>query len=118
MLLYHTHAEAVHGMKYSWLRERMEKEAKESFDHAVKVRKALGYLGALPPPRLNFPAISQTSDVRKMLEEELKNEQTAAKQYKKIMPMVREDTYLYHEVYHILNSEMESAVELSMILEE
>lgn len=118
MLLYHTHVEAVHGMKYSWLREHMEEEAKESFEHAAKLRRALGYLGGLPPPKLDFPPIKQTNDVREMLQEELENEKTAAAQYERIIPLIREDIFLYHEIYHILKEELASVDELTKILEE
>lgn len=118
MALYAMHSEAIHGLQHSWLKKHMDEEFEESFGHAKKVKEMIGYLGGMPPTKLDFEPIRETRDAKQMLEDELKNEQTAAAQYKKIMDLVKADTYLYHEAYHLMRDEMKSAADIQQILEE
>lgn len=112
MVLYNHYGEKLSG-QWAWLAEKFSNEAKESFGHSIKVASILSYLGEEIPRTIEFPEVRQTDNVKEMLEEAFKNEETAAKTYKEILEEVKnEDYFVEHEVQHLLKAELEGMDEV------
>jgi bacterioferritin (cytochrome b1) len=50
--------------------------------------------------------------VQEMLQEALANEEIAVEQYQKILSLVEEDAFLYHEIRHLLVAELKGVNEV------
>lgn len=115
IVLYQAYSVTVDGA-WSWLAEKFEKEAEESFGHAKKVLGCIDYLNGMPPKTLSFPPVKHTEDVQEMLQEALANEAAAAKQYKKIVDLAKGDSFLLHEANHLLIAELEGQHEIKTLM--
>ena len=104
--LYTAYSERVSGA-FSWLQDAFKKEAEESFGHAKRVAGIASYLGFDVPGKLDFPEIPSKSETKGMLEQALKNEETAAKAYEELLKEVEgNDFFVEHELRHLLKAEL------------
>jgi bacterioferritin (cytochrome b1) len=106
----------VKGLEMLTLKAHFEEEATESFGHAAKVRDIIATLGGEAATTRDAAPIVHTENYKKMLEEALLTEQSAAAQYKKILPMVESYPPFGHTIIHIMKDEMEAVVEVEALL--
>lgn len=114
--LYGHYAAYVKGLESLTLAEHFEEEVSESGGHAKKVRDIIAALGGESITTRDPAPIVHTEDVRRMLEEALKTESTAAATYQKIVPLVKAHPVFYHTIYHILKDEMNAVIEMETLL--
>ncbi|MCI0691629.1 hypothetical protein L0337_06425 [candidate division KSB1 bacterium] len=114
--MYAHYAAYVKGLEMLTLKAHFEEEATESFGHAAKVRDIIATLGGEAVTARDAAPIVHTEDYKKMLEEALLTEQSAAAQYKKILPMVESYPPFGHAIIHIMKDEMDAVVEVEALL--
>lgn len=114
--LYAHYAAYVKGLEMLTLKAHFEEEATESFGHAAKVRDIIATLGGEAVTTREATPIVHTEDWKTMLEEALKTEQTAAAQYKKILPLVESYPPFSHTIVHIMKDEMDAVIEVESLL--
>ncbi|MBI3871776.1 MAG: hypothetical protein HY304_01720 [candidate division Zixibacteria bacterium] len=99
----------------SW-KSHFGKEAEESVGHAGKVRDMIALVGGEAVTTRDAAPILHTEDLKTMLTEARKTETAAAKQYQKVLPLVRVHPVLTHTILHILMDEIQAAEELEAML--
>ena len=114
--MYAHYAAYIKGLEMLTLKAHFEEEATESFGHAAKVRDIIATLGGEGVTTRDPAPILHTEDYKKMLEEALQTEQSAAAQYKKILPLVEAYPPFGHTVIHIMKDEMDAVVEVETLL--
>ena len=114
--MYAHYAAYVKGLEMLTLKSHFEEEATESFGHAAKVRDIIATLGGEAVTVRDAAPIVHTEDHKKMLAEALLTEQTAAAQYKKILPMVESYPPFSHTIIHIMKDEMDAVIEVEALL--
>jgi len=114
--LYAHYAAYVKGLESLTLAGHFEAEAAESVGHAKQVRDVIAMLGGEAVTARDQAPIVHTDDTRVMLEEALKTEGTAAGVYRKIVPLVKDNSIFFHSLSHILMDEMKAVVELENLL--
>ncbi|MDZ7343902.1 MAG: ferritin-like domain-containing protein [candidate division KSB1 bacterium] len=114
--LYAHYAAYLKGLEMLTLKGHFEEEAQESFGHAAKVRDIIATLGGEAVTTRDQAPIVHTEDYRKMLEEALITEQSAAAQYQKILPLVESHPPFAHTIIHILKDELDAVVEVEALL--
>jgi bacterioferritin (cytochrome b1) len=114
--LYAHYAAHLKGLEMLTLKSHFEEEVQESLGHAAKVREIIATLGGEAVTTRDQVPIVHTEDYRVMLDEALRTEQSAAAQYKKILPMVEGHPPFAHAIYHILRDELEAVVEVETLL--
>ena len=60
--------------------------------------------------------IVHTENTRVMLQEALKTEAAAADVYRKIVPLVKDNSIFFHSLSHIMMDEMKAVVEMENLL--
>ncbi|MGH7453648.1 MAG: ferritin-like domain-containing protein [bacterium] len=114
--MYAHYAAYVKGLEMLTLKAHFEEEATESFGHAAKVRDIIATLGGEAATTRDPAPIVHTENYKKMLEEALLTEQSAAAQYKKVLPMVESYPPFGHTIIHIMKDEMDAVVEVEALL--
>jgi len=114
--MYAHYAAYLKGLEMLALKSHFEEEATESFGHAAKVRDIIATLGGEAVTTRDPAPVVHTEDYKKMLEEALQTEQSAAIQYKKILPMVDSYPPFSHTIIHIMKDEMDAVVEVEALL--
>ena len=114
--LYSHYAAYVKGLESLALTGHFEAEAAESVVHAKQVRDAIAVLGGEAVTVRDPAPIVHTEDTRGMLKEALKTEARAADVYRTIVPLVKDNSILFHSLSHIMMDEMKAVVELENLL--
>ena len=114
--LYAHYAAYVKGLESLTLAAHFEEEVTESLGHAKKVRDVIAALGGEAVTTRDLAPIVHTEDTRVMLDEGLKTEGAAAKQYGAIVPMVKSHPVFYHALYHIHKDETDAVIEFETLL--
>ena len=114
--MYAHYAAYVSGLESLTLAGHFEGEVTESVGHARKVRDVLQTLGAEAVTVRDPARIVHTADTRKMLEEALKTEQTAAATYQKIVPLVKDNPVFFHALSHVWMDEVKAVTEMETLL--
>jgi bacterioferritin len=114
--MYAHYAAYIKGLEMLTLKSHFEEEATESFGHAAKVRDIIATLGGEAVTTRDTAPIVHTEDYKKMLEEALQTEQSAAVQYKKILTMVESYPPFGHTIVHIMKDEMDAVIEVEALL--
>ena len=114
--MYAHYAAYVKGLESLALKSHFAEEAAESITHAGKVRELLALLDAEAVTIRDNTPIIHTDDYRVMLEEALKTETAAAKQYQKLLPLAKEHPVFMHTVMHILMAELSAVEEANSLL--
>jgi bacterioferritin (cytochrome b1) len=114
--MYAHYAAYLKGLEMLTLKAHFEEEATESFGHAAKVRDVIATLGGEAVTTRDPAPIVHTEDYKKMLEEALLTEESAAAQYRKILPMVESYPPFSHTIIHIMKDEMNAVVEVEALL--
>ena len=114
--LYAHYAAYLKGLDSVAWKSHFDKEAGESVGHAGKVRDIIALAGGEAVTTRDAAPIVHTEDLKTMLAEARKTETAAAKQYQKIMPLVKTHPVLAHTISHILMDEIKAAEELEAML--
>ncbi len=114
--LYAHYAAYLKGLETLTLAEHFEGEVTESVGHAKKVRDMIATLGGEAVSTRDAAPIVHTEDTQVMLEEALKTEAKAAAAYKKIVPMMKSYAPFHHDLFHIMQDEMNAVVEMETLL--
>jgi bacterioferritin (cytochrome b1) len=114
--LYSHYAVYVKGLESLTLAGHFEAEAAESVGHAKQVRDIIAMLGGQAVTVRDPAPIVHTEDTRVMLKEALKTEAMAAEVYRKIVPLVKDNSIFFHALSHIMMDEMKAVVELENLL--
>jgi bacterioferritin (cytochrome b1) len=93
-----------------------EGEVAESVGHAKQVRDVIAILGAEAVTSRDRTPIIHAKNARVMLQEALKTEATAADVYRKIVPLVKDNTVFFHTLSPILMDEMKAVAEMETLL--
>lgn len=113
--MYAHYATYVQGLDSLTLNGHFEAEAKESVDHAAKVRDIISQMGAEAVTTRDPAPILHTKSTKKMLEESLKTEKAAAAQYEKIVGIVQHYVHK-HDLLHIMKDEINAVNEVETLL--
>ncbi len=114
--MYAHYAAYVKGLESLTLAGHFEEEAAESVAHARQVRDVIAMLGGEAVTVRDRAPIVHTGDTRVMLKEALKTEGTAAEVYRKIVPLVKDNSIFFHSLSHVLMDEMKAVVEMENLL--
>jgi bacterioferritin (cytochrome b1) len=116
--MYAHYAAYVSGIHRLHLTTHFNSEVTESVTHAATVRAAIVKLNGEATRDRDASPIEHTSNYTEMLKEAYKTEETAAKTYGEILPMVEAagDTELYDALEVIYFDEQRSVEELRMML--
>jgi bacterioferritin (cytochrome b1) len=114
--MYAHYAAYVKGLESLTLAGHFEEEAAESVGHAKKVRDIIAMLGGEAVTVRDKAPIVHTENTRVMLEEALKTERTAADVYRKIVPLVKDNSIFFHALSHVMMDEMKAVVEVENLL--
>jgi bacterioferritin (cytochrome b1) len=114
--MYAHYAAYVKGLESLTLAGHFEAESTESVGHAKQVRDVIAMLGGEAVTVRDQAPIVHTEDARAMLKEALKTEGTAADVYRKIVPLVKDNSIFFHSLSHILMDEMKAVVEMENLL--
>jgi bacterioferritin (cytochrome b1) len=114
--LYAHYAAYVKGLEKLTLEPLFKEEARESFGHAETVRRIIAELDGEAVTDRDPAPIVHTEDTHTMLEEALKTEQAAARQYTEIAPLLRGYYPHFHDIVHIQKDELEAVVEFETLL--
>ena len=114
--MYAHYAAYVKGLESLTLAGHFEAESAESVGHAKQVRDVIAMLGGEAVTVRDRAPIVLTEDTRAMLKESLKTEKAAADVYRKIVPLVRDNSIFFHLLSHIMMDEMKAVVELENLL--
>ncbi|MFQ5608515.1 MAG: ferritin-like domain-containing protein [Candidatus Zixiibacteriota bacterium] len=96
------------------LAEKFREESANELVHAQKLADRVVALGGTPSS--NVPKVPRPKTPREMIKEAIKNEKTAVKLYKSILPQTKDDSVLYHLIFHILNDELGDLEEFESLL--
>ena len=119
IIMYLHHAEFVTGLNAEPIIERLKEIASDEEKHRDMIRERIVVLGGIPSTNLSDLKISQSDDIKEMLEEELKEELIAVKLYQNILELVKQlkdNETLYHAIYHLIQDEQEHVEELKRLL--
>ena len=120
---YLAHAELIKGLGAEKIIERLKEIASDEEKHEEKFRNLIGsYLGG--EPTMGLAETHRATEVKKILQVNLKGEKDAIDFYKQIYSKVidsKEDLQyefetLEHEIRHVILDEQEHVVELSLLL--
>ena len=120
---YLAHAELINGLGAEKIIERLKEIASDEEKHEEKFRNLIGsYLGG--EPTMGLAETHRATEVKKILQVNLKGEKDAIDFYKQIYSKVidsKEDLQyefetLEHEIRHVILDEQEHVVELSLLL--
>ena len=120
---YLAHAELINGLGAEKIIERLKEIASDEEKHEEKFRNLVGsYLGG--EPTMGLAETHRATEVKKILQVNLKGEKDAIDFYKQIYSKVidsKEDLQyefetLEHEIRHVILDEQEHVVELSLLL--
>ena len=114
--MYAHYAAYVKGLESLALTGHFEAESAESVAHAKQVRDVIAMLGGEAVTVRDRAPIVHTEDTRAMLKESLKTEKAAADVYRKIVPLVRDNSIFFHLLSHIMMDEMKAVVEMENLL--
>jgi len=114
--MYAHYAAYVKGLESLTLAGHFEGEVTESVAHAKQVRDVIAMLGGEAVTVRDRAPIVHTEDTRVMLKEALKTEGTAAEVYRKIVPLVKDNSIFFHSLSHIMMDEMKAVVEMENLL--
>jgi bacterioferritin (cytochrome b1) len=114
--MYAHYAAYVKGLESLALTGHFEAESAESVGHAKQVRDAIAMLGGEAVTVRDRAPIVHTGDTRVMLKEALKTEAAAADVYRRIVPLVKDNSIFFHALSHIMMDEMKAVVELENLL--
>ena len=114
--MYAHYAAYVKGLESLTLAGHFEEEAAESVGHARKVREVIAMLGGEAVTVRDKAPIVHTGNTRVMLQESLKTETTAAEVYRKIVPLVKDNSIFFHSLSHVMMDEMKAVVEVENLL--
>ena len=114
--MYAHYAAYVKGLESLTLAGHFEGEAAESVGHAKKVRDVIAMLGGEAVTVRDKAPIVHTENTRVMLQESLKTEAAAADVYRKIVPLVKDNSIFFHSLSHIMMDELKAVVELENLL--
>ena len=114
--LYAHYAAYVKGLESLALAGRFEAETAESVAHAKQVRDAIAMLGGVAVTVRDPAPIVHTDDTRAMLREALKTEAAAAAVYRRIVPLVKDNSIIFHSLSHVMMDEMKAVVGLESLL--
>lgn len=118
---YLSHAEIVDGINAEPVIARLKEIANDEKEHQEKFRTLIGLLGGVPT--MGIAETHKASDIKGILEQNLKDEKTAVGTYRKILEEIRKegsrgyyDYLLEHEVRHVLMEEQEHITEIELLL--
>jgi bacterioferritin (cytochrome b1) len=114
--MYAHYAAYVKGLESLTLAGHFAAEAAESVGHAGKVREVIAMLGGEAVTVRDKAPIVHTENTRVMLQESLKTEAAAADVYRKIVPLVKDNSIFFHSLSHIMMDEMKAVVEVENLL--
>ena len=114
--MYAHYAAYVKGLESLTLAGHFEEEVAESVGHARKVREVIAMLGGEAVTARDKAPIVHTGNTRVMLQESLKTETTAAEVYRKIVPLVKDNSIFFHSLSHVMMDEMKAVVEVENLL--
>ena len=114
--LYAHYAAYVKGLESLTLAGHFEAEAAESVAHAKQVREVIATLGGEAVTVRDRAPIVHTGDTKVMLREALKTESAAAGLYRRIVPLVKDNSIFFHSLSHIMMDEMKAVVEMETLL--
>jgi bacterioferritin (cytochrome b1) len=118
---YMSHAEIVDGTTAEPVIARLKEIANDEKGHQEKFRTLIGALGGIPT--IDFAPRHPATNIKQILEVNLKDEKTAVDTYRKILETLKKektkgyyDHLLEHEIRHILMEEQEHITELELLL--
>jgi len=120
---YLAHAECIKGLNAEKIIERLKEIASDEEKHEEKFRNLIGsYLDG--EPSMGLSEVHRATDIKGILEINLKNEKEAIDIYREIYKKVvqNKDSLPYefemieHELRHVIIDEEEHVVELSLLL--
>ena len=114
--MYAHYAAYVKGLESLTLAGHFEAESAESVAHAKQVRDVISRLGGEAVTARDKAPIVHTGDTRAMLKEALKTEAAAADLYRRIVPLVKDNSIFFHSLSHVMMDEMKAVVELENLL--
>ncbi len=120
-LQYMSHAEVVDGLDAEPIIARLKEIASDEMKHQETFRKLIGLLGGVPS--MGASETHTASNVREILEQNLKDEKDAVDKYRKILEALRTEkgqgyynVLIEHDVRHILMEEQEHITEIELLL--
>ena len=114
--MYAHYAAYVKGLESISLAGHFAGEVAESVEHAKKVREVIAMLKGEAVTVRDKAPIVHTEDTRAMLKEALKTEAAAADVYRRIVPLVKDNSIFFHSLSHIMMDEMKAVVEMENLL--
>jgi len=114
--MYAHYAAYVKGLESLTLAGHFEAEAAESVAHAKQVRDVIAMLGGEAVTVRDRAPVVHTENTQRMLQEALKTEAAAADVYRKIVPLVKDNSIFFHSLSHIMMDEMKAVVEMENLL--
>ena len=114
--MYAHYAAYVKGLESLTLAGHFEAEAAESVGHAKQVRDVIAMLGGEAVTLRDKAPIVHAVNTRAMLQEALKTEAAAADLYRRIVPLVKDNSVYFHSLSHIMMDEMKAVVEVENLL--
>jgi len=121
---YLSHAEIVNGLNAEPIIARLKEIAKDEEKHEEKFRRLIGdFLGGVPS--MSMSKTYEAKTIKKILEQNLKNEKEAHDFYLEILNRIKNEKdnlpYAFltveHELRHIIMDEEEHIAELKILLE-
>lgn len=106
----------VPGMDRLHLAEFFKANAEDSMGHAAKIGSKILALGGTPEGKITEDLGAAPADPRKMLEQALKDEETAVALYTKAVPLAKNQLSLREMLVHILKDEQAGVDELQLLL--
>ena len=114
--MYAHYAAYVKGLESLTLAGHFAAEAAESVGHAKQVRDVIAMLGGEAVTVRDKAPIVHTENTRLMLQESLKTEAAAADLYRRIVPLVKDNSVFFHALSHVMMDEMKAVVEVENLL--
>lgn len=114
---YLTHASVVTGLYAEPVAARLKEIGKDEGEHAEKLRDRVVALGGVPTLEVAAEDLIMATDVVKILEINIREEEKAITLYQEILKAIPHDaeTLLYETIEHILTDEMEHREELERL---
>ncbi|MBI4565742.1 MAG: ferritin-like domain-containing protein [Planctomycetes bacterium] len=106
----------VSGLDRLHLVELFKGNATDSIGHAEKIGAKIVAKGGTPQGKVSEDLAGAPGSVQKMLEQALKDEETAVTLYSAAVPLAKNDLALRETLVHILKDEQASVDELKLLL--
>ena len=118
IIAYVVYSQVLKGAEYMSIAKELEKHAGEELSHALKVSKAIDYLGGMPT--VTPLAVKQSEKAEEMLRADLQNENDTIRAYRERVKQCEAlgEYAIAEDIREILRQEQEHQIDLATALGE